>query len=476
MQSTSINVEMTTDRTSMVNSLESLVEDLALQGPNPLNYESLCAWVESMDWNSMDWQPLLPSMDDPSDYARNILCLEPFEVVLIQWPPGVESAVHHHKGFWGAVVCLQGTVENVAFELKQDQLRISEIIHATERGIIAEPDGTLHKIKNASDSEPLVTLHFYSPALADLDGLVLFDLPSGNRLTCNSLAPTASVALDRSFYRAVELEAFEYIPPSDASHFHCNIVPKPSPEAIEKMVSDYYAEHASVYDVQDFQVLKRNRYTAAIDDRIVRCLRDLNTDQSIRKVMHFACGTGRRAASIRELAALSYQMHGVDLCQGMADQAQERGLQVEVASLIDIDRRSNWDDFDAITLLYAYGHLPTRKIRKQILETAYQMLRSGGQLIFDVFDAADPSEWGPDAARQFHDQRLGAQGYEIGDVFYKRSKGDELAFMHYCDRKELEKLVLQSGFDSVEMTTIGYDENSGEEAETGKLFVVAKKV
>jgi hypothetical protein len=71
---------------------------------------------------------------------------------------------------------------------------------------------------------------------------------------------------------------------------------------------------------------------------------------------------------------------------------------------------------------------------------------------------------------------LGAQGYEIGDVFYKRSKGDELAFMHYCDRKELEKLVLQSGFDSVEMTTIGYDENSGEEAETGKLFVVAKKV
>lgn len=466
---------MATNQLNVTTSLLSLVKDLSFRGPVPLSYESLCAWVESHDWGNMDWESLLPAIEDPTDYARNILCLEPFEVVLIQWPPGVESAVHHHEGFWGAVVCLSGEVENVAYELDAEELRVKEIIQATSRGIVAEPDGTLHKIRNASDSEALVTLHFYSPALADLDGLVLYDLPTGNRLTCNALAPTASVDLDSSNYRMVESDAFEYIAPADASHFHCNIVPKPTPQAIEQMVSDYYAEHASVYDAQDFQVLKRNRYTSAIDHRIVRCLHGMHDAQPVQKVMHFACGTGRRAVSIRELASLSYEIHGVDLCQEMADQAQQRGVHVEVASLIDIEPRPHWKGFDVITLLYAYGHLPTREIRKQILRTAHGMLRSGGQLIFDVFDAADPGEWGPDAIRQFDEQRLEAQGYEEGDVFYKRSKGKELAFMHYCNRKTLEEVILGAGFESVEMTTIGYDQNSGEEAETGKLFVVAKK-
>ena len=467
---------MTTNQTAQAISLRSFVEDLTEKSLKPLNYESLCEWVESRDWLDMEWESLLPKMEDPEDYARNILCLEPFEVVLIQWPPGVESAVHHHEGFWGAVVCLKGILENVSYSLKTGQLRTTEIIRATERGIVAEPDGTLHKIKNGSNSDPLVTLHFYSPALADLDGLVLYDLPTGNRLTCNSLAPTASVDLDRSYYREVEPNAFEYIAPDEASHFHCNVVPKPSPKDIEKMVSAYYAEHASVYDNQDLQVLKRNRYTAAIDARIVKCVTDLNKEKAVQKVMHFACGTGRRAASIQQLTALPYEMHGVDLCAEMAEQADGRGLRVEVASLIDIEARQAWQECDVVTLLYAYGHLPNRSIRKHVLHVAQKMLRPGGQFIFDVFDVSDPGEWGPDSIRQFNEQRLAAQGYEEGDVFYKRSNGDELAFMHYCDRNRLEELVLSAGFDAVEMTTIGYDQNPGKESSSGKLFVVATKL
>ncbi len=466
---------MTIHQKANANTLQSIVDNLDSLGPKPLNYVKLCEWVEANDWNAMEWESLLPAMDNPDDYARNILCLGPFEAVLIQWPPGVESAVHHHEGFWGAVVCLRGILENISYELREGKLRVSEIIRAKERGIVAEPDGTLHKIKNGSDSEALVTLHFYSPALADLDGLVLYDLPTGNRLTCNALAPTASVALDPRFYRTIEPQAFEFIASADASHFHCNVVPKPAPAEIEIMVSDYYAEHASVYDAQDVQVLKRNRYTAAIDERIADCMQDLNGKKPVKRMMHFACGTGRRAISIRNLSALTYEIHGVDLCKEMADQAQERGIKVEVSSLIDIEARTDWLDFDAITLLYAYGHLPTRSIRKHVLRTAFKMLRSGGQFMFDVFDAADPSEWGPDALRQFDEQRLGSQGYEVGDVFYKRSKGDELAFMHYCNKERLEQIVLDAGFESIEVTTIGYDRDAGQESDTGKLFVVARK-
>ena len=468
---------MTTNQTAQATSLRSFVEDLTEYSLKPLNYESLCEWVESRDWLAMEWESLLPKMDDPEDYARNILCLEPFEVVLIQWPPGVESAVHHHEGFWGAVVCLKGILENVSYSLKTGQLRTTEIIRATERGIVAEPDGTLHKIKNGSNSDPLVTLHFYSPALANLDGLVLYDLPTGNRLTCNSLAPTASVDLDRTYYREVEPNAFEYVAPDAASHFHCNVVPKPSPKDIEQMVSAYYAEHASVYDNQDLQVLKRNRYTAAIDARIVQCLMDLNKEKPVSKG-DALCLRNRKARSLDTPVGstpLCDAWSGFMCGDGGAGRWGE-DFASQVTSLIDIEPDQARQDFDVITLLYAYGHLPNRSIRKHVLHVAHQMLRPGGQLIFDVFDISDPGEWGPDSVRQFKEQRLAAQGYEEGDVFYKRSNGDELAFMHYCDRNRLEEFVLSAGFDAVEMTTIGYDQNPGKEASSGKLFVVATKL
>jgi len=128
---------MPTYQTDKIASLEALVDALKSGGPQPLNYETLCEWVESIDWIAMEWESLVPPMEDPNDYARNILCLEPFELVLIQWPPGVESAIHHHEGFWGAVVCMSGLLENVSYELEDGQLRMSEIIRATERGIVA---------------------------------------------------------------------------------------------------------------------------------------------------------------------------------------------------------------------------------------------------------------------------------------------------------------------------------------------------
>ena len=103
-------------------SLRDFVDQIELNAPKSLDYDALCRWVESRDWLSMDWQSAVPPIEDPSDYARNILCLEPFEVVMLHWPPGVESAVHHHEGFWGSVVCLQGTLENVSYRLTGTEL------------------------------------------------------------------------------------------------------------------------------------------------------------------------------------------------------------------------------------------------------------------------------------------------------------------------------------------------------------------
>ena len=452
-------------------SLRALVDRLSANSPLPLNYESLCEWVESMDRLEMDWSDEVPELLDVDDYARNIMCLEPFEVVIIHWPPGVESAVHHHEGFWGSVVCLQGVLENVTYALEDGELRLAEMLQATSGGIVPEPDGTLHKIRNGSATDPLVTLHFYFPALKNLDGLALYDLKTGNRYICNEHAPTASIVLPEHCYRQVDLAAFHYSPPVKASHIQSNRVPKPLDSEIERMISAYYNEQAATYDALDEQVLKRQQYTQAIDGRISSVLRKLNEDQPVHRVMHLACGTGRRACRIQSMSGMSYAIHGVDMSEDMAKQANSRGIEVGVASLTGL--RTVRRDFDAVTLLYAYGHLPSEAVRLHVLKTVFDMLRPGGLFFFDAFDVADTNEWGPAAIEQFKEQRLSSQGYELGDVFYRRTEGQESAFLHYCSREGLSELVQAAGFTIREVVNIGYDEASGQESEQGKLFVVA---
>ena len=455
--------------------LQSIANELANAAPKPLTYESLCRWVEGIDWLESGWEALVPEAKNPNDYGRNILCLEPFEVVLLHWPAGVESAVHHHKGFWGAVVCLQGILENVTYEKRGQVLREKEVLRAYPTGIVPEPDGTLHKIKNGSPTEPLVTLHFYHPALADLDELVLYDLPTGRMLTCNDSAPTASVKLPTSCYHEIREDAFEFQPTEEASHIQCNVVPKPDPEAVERMVMKYFAEHANRYDALDKQIIKRRAYTEAIDQRVADGIKELNEELEVQRVMHLACGTGRRAASIREATGLDYKMLGLDLCEEMVAIAGERDLSVTTGSLRSPEAWIEPEKFEVVTLLYAYGHLPNRTIRQGVIESAFALLKPEGRFFFDAFDIADEHEWGPEARRQFAEQRLANQGYEEGDVFYRRAKGEHLAFLHYCAADRLSNLMESAGFVDVKMTTIGYDQASGAESHNGKLFVAGTK-
>ena len=66
--------------------LNDVCANLAQTAPQPLTYEGLCSWVEGIDWTQSDWADHVPEVDKEDDYARNILCLEPFEVVVLHWP------------------------------------------------------------------------------------------------------------------------------------------------------------------------------------------------------------------------------------------------------------------------------------------------------------------------------------------------------------------------------------------------------
>ena len=146
--------------------LNDVCANLAQTAPQPLTYEGLCSWVEGIDWTQSDWADHVPEVDKEDDYARNILCLEPFEVVVLHWPAGVESAVHHHKGFWGTVVCLQGVLENVTYNL-EDGGSLKRMFYAHSRKALCPARRYDSQNSKRDDQDALVTLHFYHPALED---------------------------------------------------------------------------------------------------------------------------------------------------------------------------------------------------------------------------------------------------------------------------------------------------------------------
>lgn len=460
--------------------MRNLVEQIRQHTPADFDFDWLGRFVRGIDCSALDYATTVPEYDAGSgNYARNILLMDPFEVVVLHWPPGVESAIHHHEGFWGYVLCLEGEVENVeyTFDAERKELREKGALRVRAGGVLPEPDGTIHKIVNPSAESPLITVHFYAPALEDLDGMVLFDAEKGWRGELNATATTASFHQDEAGFRSLEKGAFTYIPMSDApgnsTHMLYPLIPKPDRGAIMSSISAYYAEQAELYDHLDDESEKRRLYTGSIDSIIAKDLRECDP----KRMLHIGCGTGRRAVDIRQQSGLDYVLEGVDISSSMVQHAKERGVDARIGM---------WNEctvtpgaYDAIAFLYAFGHIPNRAERKRSLSKVYQALKPGGRFYFDVFNVENPHEWGPEAVRIFDELNLQEEGYECGDVFYKRHDGEAVAFLHYTTRERMEDLVASCGLRVVEVYRIGYVEQSGQALDLsesgGNLLLVVEK-
>lgn len=457
--------------------IDSLIKLAQETCPANFNYDWLGAFVREINVAELEWRDELPAIDTPSDYARNIRLLDPFEIVLLHWPPGVESAVHLHAGFWGYVLCLEGSIENIAYSFDNGQLSVDSVVQGFPGGVLPEPDGTIHKIRNASSSEPLVTLHFYAPALDTLDGLQLFDLESGNIKTCNEQAPTASLELEESNYKRIVRNAFTFVTPEAGStHELVPILPKPSPTEINHLISQYYNEQAEIYDAQDCLHSTRKAYTEGIDRLIVEGIHRIAVRQKVEKVLHVACGTGRRAKGIQEATGLGYEVHGMDMSEEMVQIARNRGLQVVQGQILQAEPPTA-GEYDVIAFLYAYGHLSSREQRRTMLERMHKWLKPGGLLIFDAFDINDPDEWGGKSLELFETFQLGSQGYEKGDLFYRKKGGKGLAFLHYSSAPVLIELLEDIGFELDRLERVGYNVAPGELVdEGGNVFLQVRKI
>lgn len=460
--------------------MNSLLERIQKETPSHFDFEWLGRLVRSIDPGKLELGGVIPSIEGlTGNYARNILMMEPFEVVVLHWPPGVESAIHHHQGFWGYVLCIEGEVEHVeyTFDAERKELREGCAVRVSAGGVLPEPDGTIHKIVNPNQDQPLVTVHFYAPALDTLDGMVIFDAEKGWLGELNEKATTASFNQDLQGFRRIEKEAFTFVPINETAghktHRLYPLIPKPSSASILEGISAYYGEQAGSYDHLDAGSEKRSDYT----DGVNRIIADDLAVHGADRVLHIACGTGRRAEQIRHLSGLDYAMEGVDLSANMIEQARERGVSGRIGHWNDVAIER--DAYDAVTFLYAFGHIPSVDERRKSLLKVCAALKPGGRFYFDVFNVDDPDEWGPEAIRLFDEMNLADAGYERGDLFYRRHGGDTVAFLHYCRADGIAGLVEECGFRVVELRRIGYVQQAGlelgDQAEGGNLLLIVEK-
>lgn len=443
-----------------------------------VTFESLLTFIKSLNISDLKFDQSIVEPESEGDYGRNIISLEPFECVLINWPAGVSSAVHHHKGLFGYVLVLEGVLDNFSYQLKEGELIEYAIDKYASNGIIPEPDGVIHKLVNTSTSKRAITLHFYYPAIESFEGMRLYNLQSGAIGTLSDQAKTASWLQAPNHFKTIKEKAFQYISYTalnqNKSHLICNVIPKPSVDEINEMNAGYFSEQAQNYDEADQLIINRKAYTQRIDALIAS---EVNEIPAIAKHLDIATGTGRRAINIREISGKTYEIVGVDISEEMCHIAESRGLRTFHQDWANNDEHIG-ETFDVITFLYAFGHIANEKVRLKTLKKVHTYLKDDGAFYFDLFSLSNVHEWGPLAKKAFEQNNLSQYGYQLGDVFYRKRACNEMAFLHYFSLREIESLLDQAGFKIADKKFVGYVKNPGEIVDSekeGNIFIKAVK-
>ena len=425
-----------------------------------ISFESLEKFVESIDFDNCNYQDYIVNPESEGDYGRNILELNPFECVLINWPPGVESSVHHHQGLFGHVLVLEGELDNISYREENNKLIEFKSEKYITKGIMPEQDGVIHKLANSNLEKRAITLHFYYPAIESFEGMRIFNLETGSIGILSDNAKTAKWNNSDNHFKEIMQNSFEYLSinelNNDKSHLIQNIYPKPGADRINLMNSRYFSEQAQKYDFSDFNLPSRKAYIYSVDDLISKDLSENKTT----KHLDIAIGTGRRALRIRELSGLNYDIVGVEISEEMCEIANSRGLRTYHQDWANNDSHIG-EMFDSATFLYAFGHIANRENRVKSLKKINSYLNDGCPFYLDLFSLNNINEWGPLTLKTFEENNLGKHGYEKGDVFYKKRGFSELAFLHYFEFNEIKTLLADTGFKIEWIKNIGYSKKPG---------------
>lgn len=419
--------------------------------------EDIWAYISAVDVDRLLLESEFPEVANGA-YARLPLLKEPFEVTLIKWPVGAKSAIHKHDGFYGAVRVLKGRLVNRTYEHHSAVLEEIEVTEFTAGGIVEEADGTIHLLENSSEEES-ISIHVYYPAIASFEDMHLYNVEEGAIGVLGSGAQSASWKSEEpNHFKQIQQHAFRYKGiDSSGSHYITPVVPKPSKGEILHELGLYYDEQAQQYDGNDLNIAWRKQYTEGVNRIITVELMKRQVDNYLA----LCCGTGRRPLEIRALTGKDFNIYGVDISQQMVAESERRGLKTKCGDITSVQFKFD-QTYDCITYLYAFGHLTCREDRLEVLRKCKQHLNPGGVFFADLFCLRNIFEWGGTIQQLHKKYSLEVQGYDSGDIFYKRSGGEHRAFLHYFTREEIQALFLEAGFENIEIQKIGYTNRSGE--------------
>jgi ubiquinone/menaquinone biosynthesis C-methylase UbiE len=434
-------------------------------------------WIKENILSSKNFSHIFHGNEKKNDYQRFEILKKPIEITWMYWPPNSSSAIHEHDDFHGFIYVKEGCLDNIEYHYDTTTKRLYEkgFMKGWKEGYFRETPYAIHQIANRTN-RPAISLHIYMPPIHSFAGTKIFD-PDQRRIgILNEKASKASWKEPLSSFDQIIENAFHYIPLHQAvkrSHHIVKIISKPKPEEIYRMIEKYYAEQASLYDWFDLAHESRKIYTDTINKIVAKDFQQ--TLHEGAKVLDIACGTGRRAITIQKQSGISYEIYGADASPKMLKIAQKRNIQTICKKAEELVME---EKFDAITFLYAFGHIPTSELRKITLQNIYASLKKGGKLYLDVFNLEDTTEWGPQAMKFYEREQLFRFGYEPGDLFYKKTQGKEIAYLHYFRPKEIENLLKNAGFHIEKIQLIGYVHQPGKifhDFTKGNMMIIAVK-
>jgi len=153
-----------------------------------------------------DWLPEPFAAADPKQYRQYLLFCDPlarFAVVSFVWGPGQATPVHDHT-VWGLVGVLRGREGSQRFIWNAETATLTAgettYLEPGSIEILLPSQGDLHRVWNALDNEPSVSIHVYGGDIGAIRRHVYFpgearprDFVSGysNTLLPNCFGPAA---------------------------------------------------------------------------------------------------------------------------------------------------------------------------------------------------------------------------------------------------------------------------------------------
>jgi len=173
------------------------------------------------------------------------------------------------------------------------------------------------------------------------------------------------------------------------------------------------------------------------------------------RVLDLGCGNGRLYEVLKEL---SIDYTGVDNSADLLDFAKQRWGESEYRRFIigDATNLDWWDrkKYNAVFMIAVLHHIPSRELRKKVLENAAQILEKGGILIltnwnlfeekyrFFVVKNIFKKIFGK-SELDFTDALIPWKSAETGEVLVQR-------YVHAFTLRELRRLVKKAGFEILE--------------------------